>query len=1608
MNNPLIAETQDSTEAYSGIPLLESVFDTKQAIESGDWAAGVMGVIGAGLDMLGAVMDPIGTILSSGVGWLLEHVGPLSDALDALTGDPDQIRAHSETWSNVAGELASISSDLLQAVEEDTTTWTGPAADTYRQRGADTATLIQAAQSAAEGASSGIATAGEVVAAVRTLVRDIIAEVVGRLVSWALQVVATLGIGLSWVVPQVTRTVAKVASQISDLVTKLVEAMSKLGPLLAKLGSKFQEATSKLKKIKSGDPGATRSVEGGNTTPSGFSGTNGDRGGSGGGAPKTDPPPRSEPTTDSTTTTSGSSTPPAGRPRSGDTTPSTTRGGRNDTVPAKDRNCVGDPVDVATGEVVVTQIDLTLPHLTHPAFERTHVSSYREGRWFGPSWSSTLDQRLELHDRTVRYFAPDGMILTYPVPSAPGSVFPKTGPQWPLSRHDDGDWTLEQRPAGRTLRFAGSGDVLPLRAVEGADGERSELAYDESGAPTVLTHSNGVRLGFRVEDSRVTELSVLGSGDVPDVVVMRYGYDDRRQLTAVVNSSGVPMRFDYDSQGRITGWQDRNGVWYRYVYDSAGRCVRTVGTDGFLDSVFTYDPERRVTTHTDSLGNTTVYELNEAHQTVRETDPLGNVTAFEWNHANQLIARTDPLGRVTRYAYGADGLPVSITRPDGSVVSLDHDADTLTSFTVVENDRAWTRHFTESAPDPVDEPIGVATALDLSAPPAFEPSPVTDDRDQFGRPRSLPVPGGGRVLLGWTVDGARALQIGPNRSRATWRYDGEGNEIEHVDELGRVTRREYGPFDLLTAEIDPTGARTEYRYDTELQLVSVTDPLGRVWSYRYDAAGRLTGQTDFDGRVWSFEHDPAGQLVRTTRPDGEVLDYRYDLLGNLVEVRTPHGTTRYDYDPAGDVVRVTSEDSVVEFERDADGRVVREVVDGLAVTFAYDAERNTIRRRTPSGVESEWFFDESQRPVALRVEGHDVHYQRDADGRVVRRITDGRTVLSQSFGIGEHVAEQLLSTGDVPLQRRAYEYQADGRLAALRDDVAVLTLTRDAAGRVLTDGRDAFRYDPAGNLVAWSSSPGLALDYDASGRRIRYREATPDGERVWEYSWTGDLLTGLRTPDGRRWRYRYDPLGRRIAKERLASDGSVAESTRFVWDGTTLIEQIHLDEHGVTRSTTWERLPTDRTPVTQLEHGPDGQRFHSVVTDSLGTPTELVDETGALAWAGRRSVWGRVSASPTSPTSIPLRFPGQYADDESGLHYNVFRYYDPVTARYLSQDPLGMAAGSNPTAYVTDPFFEFDALGLMRCSTNPSNSTNPAPPTGAPAQHNANNAGGSANTPTQPSNKRKRNNSGNTTTSSSKKQKQTSPWDRGDFNKDTLKHIKDEKTNNPDYAGSKVHARHVISFQTIRDSMKKWVNTHYPPSHPQHAAMLDKYVHRVESMNNNTNNLPLGSGAPNSSIGLTVKNMGIIQERIDGRHPTGNFVKDQHGNYVLDQNGNRIREMEPPMKPSEAFEKSSGYQKSIRDEFAKPIMQAVDGVTDTNERNTMLKDVEFSADFDWPGGTRQEFEEWKYIRNQFKNIEERPGDYTQDDVDTVINRFFALAKPSGSHESLTEWQNRPK
>lgn len=93
-----------------------------------------------------------------------------------------------------------------------------------------------------------------------------------------------------------------------------------------------------------------------------------------------------------------------------------------------------------------------------------------------------------------------------------------------------------------------------------------------------------------------------------------------------------------------------------------------------------------------------------------------------------------------------------------------------------------------------------------------------------------------------------------------------------------------------------------------------------------------------------------------------------------------------------------------------------------------------------------------------------------------------------------------------------------------------------------------------------------------------------------------------------------------------------------------------------------------------------------------------------------RIVEPRTCPDPRS-ADTPLRFPGQYRDAETGLHYNVFRYYDPATARYVSQDPLGLAPAPNPVTYVSNPLVATDPLGLTSsCSNSGGSSTPPATP----------------------------------------------------------------------------------------------------------------------------------------------------------------------------------------------------------------------------------------------------------------------------------------------------------
>ncbi len=221
----------------------------------------------------------------------------------------------------------------------------------------------------------------------------------------------------------------------------------------------------------------------------------------------------------------------------------------------------------------------------------------------------------------------------------------------------------------------------------------------------------------------------------------------------------------------------------------------------------------------------------------------------------------------------------------------------------------------------------------------------------------------------------------------------------------------------------------------------------------------------------------------------------------------------------------------------------------------------------------------------------------------------------------------------------------------------------------------------------------------------RSRKRLSRRPEVWEFEYDAADRMVSASSDDERWTYCYDAFGRRIGKQ-CVRDGVVAERFVFSWDGDRLVEQTRTIGDGPVVTTTWEYLPDSWAPVSQLVgSSPLDREFYAIVSDQVGEPTELLAPDGArVVWRnGDRTVWGapRSAAAGNRSTKYevdcPIRFPGQYADDETGLHYNRHRYYDPESARYTTSDPLGLAPAPDPYSYVPNPTIWSDPLGLAPC-----------------------------------------------------------------------------------------------------------------------------------------------------------------------------------------------------------------------------------------------------------------------------------------------------------------------
>ena len=520
---------------------------------------------------------------------------------------------------------------------------------------------------------------------------------------------------------------------------------------------------------------------------------------------------------------------------------------------------------------------------------------------------------------------------------------------------------------------------------------------------------------------------------------------------------------------------------------------------------------------------------------------------------------------------------------------------------------------------------------------------------------------------------------------------------------------------------------------------------GKITAYGYDAAGQLVQQTEYG------QSTDKGRLKN--RPETwHIHHFKRNILGQLIEKQSRKvsgrngqskdegiSRTRFEYDPiTGNLTKARNQHSSVELAYDELDRLIGEttVHNGQSATvgYQYDPLGNRIRTILPDGRPIDYLYYGSGHLHQISLDGEVItDIERDKLHREIQRTQGSISSLYDYDPMGRLKSQRTIQNGTQTLHgkqnplaggavNRRYAYDKAGNLIQSADQRSgVLNYVYDKIGRIQearnsqTGRSETFAFDPAHNILSDKAAEGkgsnissgnrlkeyngIEYTYDALGNLI-YRQL-PDGEnQYYQYDLENQLVRAeIKKPAGNTeiWTYAYDPFGRRLSKERqdkLAWTSTDPKRTHFVWDGTRLLQEY-------TYKGSYTYIYTDQDsyePLAQIfDNAKDSKQYLAYFhNDQISIPREMTDIHGNLLWYGEYTAWGRLKKDERVYKNAhqPFRLQNQYFDEETGLHYNLMRYYEPEAGRFVNQDPIGLLGGDNLYAFAPSTQAWVDPLGL--------------------------------------------------------------------------------------------------------------------------------------------------------------------------------------------------------------------------------------------------------------------------------------------------------------------------
>ena len=782
-------------------------------------------------------------------------------------------------------------------------------------------------------------------------------------------------------------------------------------------------------------------------------------------------------------------------------------------------------------------------------------------------------------------------------------------------------------------------------------------------------------------------------------------YDHVGRVTQYTKTIQVPdespkiqvFRFQYDVIGRNTevtlteNNQSTKGI--QYHYDDLSRLQTMTDLDGNLIKTLSYDEANRIHASLDSKNGFIRYQLNNESKILYEqqlTDQMVRKTGYQYDQQGRLTTITDSKqGLLSHIDYFSDGVSGRVLNQHG--------------------DALWQRYTGDGKLQTEwDVPV-VGSGL-------LPPSKI-ENLYELGR--KIYIQNDGTKTIYQYDDFNRLVVLDSSvQGKTIYRYDPANRVKQTLLPTGAILSFQYDNYDRLRARLltqpsknglEPVNQTTYFDYLGK-HLVKVRDPLQTI-EYHYNDQGQLDRRSisykDLKSPlVTHYHYDKKDTPLGMTLPDGTLLT----TSKNTLSYRTPQQWVKqtllekqnFDDKASGQkqLTYILGNQLRLGFEYSATG-----IWRGLH--YAKGSQKQSLNLiksayadEVPTLLLSQhWNFND--RHQISQVSDHGLlrdqqEFLYDSKQHVIAR--SNQKLEPQEMYFYDALGNRLIGQNQQTKQNiQGYHYQS-GRLASIQKNTQLFTVQYNTAGEPLqyptTQGQFRFSYINGQIAKVWHGQQLVAdYQYNDAGQRIKKTIYADQQQKPLKHSQISY--------------YFYN--GTQLAGE-LNAEGYITR--QYIYTGDRLLAIMDYAGHGHKPNpvplTLWQRF-------TALfnDQEPDAKWYY-VVNDYMGRPRMVTDQQQRIVWQDQGKELFGESNIISQGYQLNIRYAGQYADIETGLYYNGYRYYDAATGRYTTPDPLGLAGGENLYGYVNqqpnqyfDPqgllLFAFDGTGNWDLNGHPSN-----------------------------------------------------------------------------------------------------------------------------------------------------------------------------------------------------------------------------------------------------------------------------------------------------------------